>query len=335
MKPTQTTRADIVATERFWLFAAVAAMPLLAAVSLFVGVSNVSIGTLLSDDTSARATQVLLISRVPRTLALILAGAGIAVSGTIMQMLARNRFVEPSTAGTVESASLGILVVMLLAPDLPVLARMIVAALFAFLGTALFLAILRQIPLRSVLIVPLVGIMLGGVISAVTTFFAYRHDMMQSLGAWTIGDFSGVLSGRYELLWISFALTIVAYIAAGRFTVAGMGEAFATNVGLNYRRVVVLGLMIVSMVTATVVATVGMVPFLGLIVPNVVSMAMGDNLRRTLPWIAIVGAGFVLACDIVGRIVLYPYEVPIGAVTGIVGSALFLYLLLRKNARVG
>ncbi len=224
--------------------------------------------------------------------------------------------------------------VMLLAPDLPVLARMIVAALFAFAGTALFLAILRQIPLRSVLVVPLVGIMLGGVISAVTTFFAYRHDMMQSLGAWTMGDFSGVLQGRYELLWISFALTLVAYIAAGRFTVAGMGEAFATNIGLNYRRIVALGLVIVSMVTATVVATVGMVPFLGLIVPNVVSMAMGDNLRRTLHWIAVVGAGFVLACDIVGRIVLYPYAVPIVAVTGIVGSALFLYLLLRKNARV-
>jgi iron complex transport system permease protein len=176
--------------------------------------------------------------------------------------------------------------------------------------------------------------MLGGVISAVTTFFAYRYDMMQSLGAWTMGDFSGVLRGRYELLWTSLALTILAYIAAGRFTVAGMGEAFATNVGLNYNRIVMLGLAIVSMITACVVVTVGMVPFIGLIIPNIVSLAMGDNLRRTLPWIAISGVGFVLACDIAGRLVLYPYEVPVGTVMGIIGSAVFLYLLLRKNARV-
>ncbi|MGI6854422.1 ABC transporter permease [Mesorhizobium sp. 1B3] len=308
---------------------------MLAATSLFVGVSNVSIGTLLSDDTSAHAAQVLIISRVPRTLALLLAGAGMAVAGVIMQMLARNRFVEPSTAGTVESASLGILAVMLLAPDMPVFARMLVASLFALAGTSLFLAILRRIPLRSVLVVPLVGIMLGGVISAVATFFAYRYDMLQSLNAWTTADFSGVLRGRYELLWISFALTLTAYVAADRFTVAGMGEAFATNIGLNHRRIVALGLFIVSMVTAAVVVTVGMIPFLGLIVPNVVSLAMGDNLRRSLPWIAVVGAAFVLVCDIVGRLVLYPYEVPIGAVIGVVGSALFLYLLLRKGARVG
>jgi iron complex transport system permease protein len=316
------------------LILAAAAIPVLAVVSLFVGVSDVSIGALLSGEAAGRAAQVLMASRVPRTLALILAGSGMAVCGTIMQMLARNRFVEPSTAGTVESASLGILAVMLLAPGLPMIARMGVAALFAMAGTALFLSILRRIPLRSVLLVPLVGIMLGGVISAVTTFFAYRYDMLQSIGAWTTGDFSSVLRGRYELLWIAFALTVTAYVAAGRFTVAGMGEDFATNIGLNYRRVVALGLVIVSTVTAAVVVTVGMIPFLGLIIPNVVSLALGDNLRRALPWVAVLGAGFVLVCDIAGRLVLYPYEVPIGTVIGIVGSGFFLYLLLRPNARV-
>ncbi|MGO4841655.1 iron chelate uptake ABC transporter family permease subunit, partial [Rhizobiaceae sp. 2RAB30] len=122
--------------------------------------------------------------------------------------------------------------------------------------------------------------------------------------------------GRYELLWISFGLTGLAYLMADHLTVAGMGEDFTTNVGLNYRRVVRLGLVIVSMVTAVVVVTVGMIPFLGLIVPNVVSMILGDNLRKSLPWVAVLGAGFVLACDITGRLVLHPYEVPIGTVAG-------------------
>lgn len=315
---------------RLLLFLPAVLLPL-AMLSLLTGVSNVSVSALLGGD--ARVVMILVESRVPRTIALICAGSGMAVAGTIMQMLARNRFVEPSTAGTVESAGLGILAVLLLAPGLPVFAKMLVAAAFAFAGTLLFLAILRRIPLRSALMVPLVGIMLGGVISAITTFFAYRYNMQQSLGAWMTGDFSSVLRGRYELLWFSFAMTVVAFIAADRFTVAGLGEDFATNVGLNYNRVMALGLGIVSMVTATVVVSAGMVPFLGLIVPNVISIIMGDALRRTLPWIALGGATLVLACDIIGRTINTPYEIPVGTVLGVIGSGFFLYLLLRERSR--
>lgn len=315
---------------RLALFLLLGLVPL-ALVSLFTGVSNVSLAALLAGD--AHAAMVLAESRVPRTLALIFAGSGMAVAGTIMQMLTRNRFVEPSTAGTVESAGLGLLVVLLVAPGLPVFGKMMVAALFALAGTLVFLAILRRIPLRSTLMVPLVGIMLGGVVSAVTTFFAYRYNMQQSLGAWMTGDFSAILRGRYELLWFSFAMTAVAYIAADRFTVAGLGETFATNLGLNYNRIMALGIGIVSMVAASVVVSAGMVPFLGLIVPNIVSLLMGDALRRTLPWIAAAGAALVLACDIVGRTVNAPYEIPVGTILGIVGSGFFLYLLLGKQAR--
>lgn len=313
---------------------ATAVVAVLAGISLFIGVSDVSLHTLFSADSAENATLVLLVSRIPRTLAIILAGMSMAVAGMIMQMLTRNRFVEPSTAGTVESASLGILLVILFAPETPVFGKMLVASITALAGTALFLRILRSIPLRSVLVVPLVGIMLGGVVSAITTFIAYRYDLLQSLNSWTTGDFSGVLRGRYELLWIAFALTVVAYIAADRFTVAGLGEDFTTNLGLNYRRVVTLGLVIVSMVSSSVVVTVGMIPFLGLIVPNVVSMFVGDHMRRAVPWVAVLGAGLVLACDIVGRLIRYPYEIPIGTMMGVVGSALFLYLLLRRGARL-
>lgn len=317
------------------LFLAAAFVLALAVVSLFIGVSDVSLATLVSGSEDGRALMILLVSRIPRTLALILSGMGLAIAGMIMQMLARNRFVEPSTAGTVESAGLGMLVVLLFFPNIPLIGKMLVASVFALAGTALFLRILREIPLRSVLLVPLVGIMLGGIISSITTFFAYRFELLQSLGNWQSGDFSTVLSGRYELLWIAAALTLIAWLAADRFTVAGMGEDFTTNLGLNHRNVMTLGLIIVSLVSATVVVTVGAIPFLGLIVPNVVSMMMGDNLRRSIPWIAIFGAGFVLACDIVGRVIRYPYEIPIGTVVGIVGSAIFLYLLLRREARYG
>ena len=212
---------------------------------------------------------------MPRTLALLLAGMALAVAGLIMQMLVRNRYVEPTTAGTVESATLGILVITLLAPDTPVIGKMLTATGFALAGTLLFLALLRRVPLRTPFIVPLIGLILGGVIHAVTTFVAYRFDLLQSLHAWTTGDFSGVLRGRYELLWIGFGLACAAYAAADRYTVAGMGREFASNLGLNHARLTLVGLLIVSAISAVVVVTAGGIPFLGLIVPNAVSLVLG------------------------------------------------------------
>ncbi|MFZ3452564.1 ABC transporter permease [Arthrobacter sp. 7Tela_A1] len=307
-----------------------AAVLVLAVVSMFVGVSDVSLSSLLAGD--EHAWNIFWVSRVPRTLSIILAGMALSVAGLIMQLMARNKFVEPSTVGTIESASLGILVVTVLIPGASLFMKMSTATLFAVAGTALFLLILRRIPLRNTLIVPLVGIMLGGVIAAVTTFFAYRFDLLQTLNSWMTGDFSGVLRGRYELLWIVGALTLIGFLAADRFTVAGMGQEFTTNLGLNYNRVMTLGLIIVSLISAVVVVSVGSVPFLGLIVPNLVSLLVGDNVRRAIPWVAIFGAGFVLACDIIGRTIRYPYEIPVGVIVAAVGSVLFLYLLLRKRS---
>lgn len=316
-----------------FLIVAVLVVLVLALVSVAIGAYQLSVRQLL-DFENLRANLVLLASRVPRTIAIILVGSSMAVAGLLMQMLSRNKFVSPSTAGTMEAASLGILVVTMFAPNSSVFFKILVSSGFAMAGTALLLAILRKVPLRSPLVVPLLGLMLGGVIAALTTFLAYRYNFLQSLASWTNGDFSRVLRGRYELLWLSGGLTVLAYIAADRFTVAGMGEAFTKNLGLHYGRVVALGLVIVSLITAVNVVTVGAVPFIGLVVPNVVSLLIGDNVRRAVPWLAVFGAGFVLACDILGRTLRYPYEIPIGTVIGFVGGALFLMLILRRSSRV-
>ncbi|UXN75763.1 ABC transporter permease (plasmid) [Devosia sp. A8/3-2] len=310
---------------------AIAVTIALAIVSLFIGVSNISLPGLLSASPQDRPMQVLLISRIPRTLAIVLSGSAMAVAGLVMQMIVRNRFVEPSTAGTTESASLGFLVATLIVPGWPLMGKMLISAVFALAGTALFLRILRAVPLRDVMLVPLVGIMLGGIVGAVASFIAYRFELLPSLLARNMGDFSGILRGRYELLWIGFGCAVLAYIAADRFTVAGMGRDFTTNLGLNYQRVMVLGLVIVSLVSATVLVTAGSIPFLGLIIPNLVSLMVGDNMRRTVPRVVVMGAGFVLACDILGRVIRFPYEIPISVVVGVIGSAVFLYLLLRTR----
>lgn len=308
------------------MVAGVALVATLAAVSLFVGVANITVGDVL---TGRADYELIALSRLPRTLALILAGAALSVAGLIMQLLTRNVFVEPSTAGTLDFATLGLLATALLWPEAPVLAKMALGTAFALLGTALFLRILKVIPLRDVLVVPLVGLMLGGVVGSFSTFVAYRTDLMQSLNAWTTGDFSAVIAGRFELLWIAGVLVVVAALVADRFTVAGLGEAFTTNLGLDYRRTMTLGMTVVAVVSATVVLTVGALPFLGLVVPNVVRAVIGDNARRSVPWVALTGAALVLACDLVARSVIAPYEMPISTVLGVVGAAAFLVLLAR------
>lgn len=306
------------------------AVILASLLSLFVGVSRISPLDLL--DFQSEETQIFLISRVPRLVAILLAGAGMSIAGLIMQQLSRNRFVSPTTAGTLDATRLGILVSMLLFANASTFEKMLVAFAFALGGTLLFMQILDRVKFKDAIFIPLVGLMFGNILSSITTFFAYRADVIQNMSAWLQGDFSMIMKGRYELLYISIPVILIAYIYANRFTVAGMGEDFSKNLGLAYKRIVNIGLILVALITTTVVLTVGMIPFLGLIIPNIISIMKGDHLQKTLPQTALLGATFLLVCDILGRVLIYPYEISISLMVGVIGSGIFLYLLFRRKA---
>ena len=308
----------------------IAGLILLSIISLFVGVSSITPLDLM--DVQSEETQIFLISRLPRLVAIILAGAGMSIAGLIMQSLSRNKFVSPTTAGTLDATRLGILVSMMLFVNASMLEKMAVAFVFALAGTLLFMQILGRIKFKDAIFIPLVGLMFGNILSSITTFFAYKADVIQNMSAWLQGDFSMMMKGRYELLYISIPVLIVAYLFASRFTVAGMGEDFSKNLGVNYRTIVNFGLVLVALITVTVVLTVGMIPFLGLIIPNIVSIFKGDHLEKTLPHTALLGAIFLLLCDMLGRVLIFPYEIPISLMVGVIGSGIFLYLLFRRRA---
>src|SRR5699024_1529135 len=158
--------------------------------------------------------------------------------------------------------------------------------------------ILEKIKFKDAIFIPLVGLMFGNIINSLSTFFAYKNDLIQNMTSWMQGDFSMIMSGNYELMFISIPILAIAYFYANKFTIAGMGEDFSKNLGLNYRQVVNLGLIIVALVTASVVLSVGMIPFLGLIIPNIVTIYQGDHLKKSLLHTALLGAVFVLICDI-------------------------------------
>lgn len=290
------------------------ALLVLSVISIFVGVQELTPLDLLHLE--GDQSLILLSSRLPRLISIIIAGTSISICGLIMQQLSRNKFVSPTTAGTMDAARLGVLVSLLVFTSASPLTKMFVAFAFALGGTLLFMKILDSIKMKDAVFIPLVGLMFGNIISSIATFIAYKYDLIQNMSSWLHGDFSMIVSGQFELIYISIPLLILAYFFADKFTIAGMGEEFAKNLGLNHRQVVRIGLIIVSMVTACVVLTVGMIPFLGLIIPNIVSIYQGDHLKKNLSHTAVLGAVFVLFCDILGRIVIYPYEVSISLTVG-------------------
>ncbi len=311
------------------IFHLISLLFVLVFISLFVGVTDIAVFEILQWNDQQKL--VMLISRIPRTVALILAGIGLSVCGLIIQQMTQNRFVSPTTAGSLDAAKMGILASLVFIPQSDVWIRSFFAFGFTFLASIIFLKIADRIRYRNVIFIPIVGLMFGGILNSITTFFAYKNDIVQDVNAWMMGDFSGVLQGKYELIYLSIPAVLITYLYANKFTVVGMGESFSKNLGLNYRAVMNIGLFCISLTVSVVVLTVGTIPFLGLVVPNIVSVLFGDNLKNTLPITAIFGAIFLLICDIIGRLVIFPFEVPIGMTVGLIGGVIFLILLIRQR----
>lgn len=303
---------------------------ILSLISIFIGVKEISPLDILRFN--EEKVQIVLISRIPRVISIVIAGASMSISGLIMQQISRNKFISPTTAATVDCAKLGILVSLIVFTEASSLLKMLISFVFSLAGTVLFMKIVKRVKLKNTIFIPLVGIMLGNIIDSVTTFLAYKYNLVQNVSSWLQGNFSMVIKGRYELLYLSVPLLIIAFLYANKFTVAGMGEDFSTNLGLNYNKVVNMGIAIVALVSSLVVITVGKIPFLGLIIPNIVTIYLGDNMKKGISHVGLLGAVFVLFCDILGRVIIYPYEISIGLTVGIIGSILFLYLLMRRNA---
>ena len=280
---------------------------ILSVCSLFVGVLDIRPSDLLTG--SVKTWEIFLISRLPRLLAILCTGIGMSVAGLIMQQLCMNKFVSPTTGATISSAQFGILLALLFAPGSTLWGRAAFSFVCAVLGTWVFVWFIQRIQFKDVVMVPLVGIMFSNIVMGVTNYLAYKYEMTQALSSW---------------------LVILAFVFANHFNIVGMGKDFSQNLGVPYDLVLFMGLTIAAMITASVVVVVGSISYIGLIVPNIVAMFKGDQIRGTLVDTALFGAVFVLVCDMIGRVVIYPYELPIELIVGVIGSILFVGLLLYR-----
>ena len=302
---------------------------LLCGASLLVGAREIDVLTLDGD-----AWLTLTASRLPRLAALVLTGVGLAVCGVILQHILRNKFVEPGTTGGLDAAKLGILVSLGVAPAASSGVRMLFALVCCFAASVLFLLIIRRIRFHNSLLVPVIGLMYGGVLSAIAEFYAYRHNILQSMQGWLLGDFSKVVQGNYEIIYVILPIVALAYLYAQRFTVMGMGEGMATSLGLNYAATAALGLLLVAVTVAATVITIGSIPFVGLVIPHAVRLLAGTGHGRLLPASALGGALFLIAADVLSRTLIKGQVIPVGVVTALVGAPVFALILIgRRHAR--
>ncbi|MDR2222936.1 MAG: iron chelate uptake ABC transporter family permease subunit [Flavobacteriaceae bacterium] len=301
-------------------------------ISVFVGVKDISIFDI------HRLTQdemlVILVSRLPRMISVLIAGIGMSICGLIVQQISMNKFVSPTTMGTLDACKMGILFSMILFPGGGMMYKMIISFGIALLASVIFLKISSKIKMRNIIFIPLVGIVFGNILNAISTFFAYKSNLVQNMEGWLIGDFSSIIKGNYEILYLGVPIVILSYLYANKFTIVGLGEDTASSLGLNHKRITYLGLVFVSITSTVVVLTAGVITFLGLIIPNIVSLMFGDNLKKTISYTALIGAIFLMICDIISRLLIAPYEIPIGLTVSIIGGMIFLILIFKRAKNV-
>ncbi len=298
--------------------------------SLFIGAasSTVTFAKVFGGD--AEALNLLTATRLPRFVAIVLTGAGMSVAGLIMQALCMNKFVSPTTGATISGAQLGTALCLLLLPTVGLWTQVAFAFVFALIGTWIFVGFILKIKFKDPAMVPLIGIMVGNVLTGITNFIVYKYDMSQQLTSLFTGNFSSLIRGNYEIIYLAAPMVVIAYLFANHFNIVGMGEDFSRNLGVNYKLILFIGLSLSAIITASVVVVVGSITYIGLIIPNIISMFKGDKIKGTLADCALLGALFVLVCDMIARVVIQSpdgslnVEVPVDLIIGIVGSILFI-----------
>jgi len=285
---------------------------------------------------SPETVEILLISRIPRTLTIILSASALSVGGLIMQSIAKNKFVSPGIIGTTQAATIGVLIAHLFFPGMALWVQFIFSFITSLVASFVFIWFLNKIQFKNEVYVPLIGMMFGALISSVSVMLAQSTNTLQFLNSIGVGSFTNKTIGTFEMIFFVVPALIMAVIYTSEFNIVSLGKDFSNNLGVNYNKVIMIGIMIVSVITASTFIVVGPLPFLGLIIPNLVSLYYGDHLKKSIFDLMILGSIFVLVCDIIARSALYlitgyNFEVAVGFVMGIIGAVIFLYLLLRKT----
>lgn len=295
--------------------------------SLFIGVSNIALNPFSRPD--SQGLEVLFAVRLPRTISIIIAGASLSLSGLLAQHITQNRFASPETMGTFAAGRLGLILSIFLFPGSAILSRSMFSFLFSLLGTFLFIKILDTIRLKNSMLVPVIGIIFGNIIQALGSYIAIDQDISQEVNAWFQGSFSSLHSQNFQLILVSLLALVFIILGSHYFAVLGLGRDIATDLGVPFERIRLISIALIALASSAVLLTVGNIPFVGIVIPNLVAFFQGDHFQKNMGAVLLLGPIFLLFCDILARLLIAPYEIPVSIIVGVIGAGIFIFILLR------
>jgi iron complex transport system permease protein len=315
-----------------------ALLAIVGLISLMIGTTDFTWGTLIRGSSTSRDTQtiltIILSYRLPRTLLAAVTGAALAVAGVVFQSVLRNPLADPYVTGIASGGSFGAVVsIVTLGPG-----GVLGTSLCAFLGSLVTVALVYHLASKKqgsgyVTTVILAGVIVGALMNALTLLIisvAGSHEM-QRIFFWLLGDLSLADAGKTGVAGLLVALGwILIFLNASRLNVLMTGDDTAAYLGLDVAHTRVLFMTVAAAITGTAVSVSGPVGFVGLVVPHAMRLLFGPDNRVLLPAALLGGASFLAAADCIARVVAYPVELPVGVITALTGAPFFLYLLLRR-----
>ncbi|TYP70566.1 FecCD family ABC transporter permease [Paenibacillus methanolicus] len=310
---------------------------LLVMASIHLGASNLSfrdVGrALFAYDQGNPAHVIVRELRLPRAIAAVAVGAALAVAGAIMQGLTNNPLASPSTMGVTAGSTFFIAIALAVMPAISYKGMMTFSFIGAGIGTALVFgaAAMARGGMTPVKLA-LAGSAIASLLSSLSTVIALRFNVSKNLSYWFAGSVSGVQPQHvyFAVPFIAIGL-VLALLIARSVTILSLGDDIARNLGQRVGLVRLMGTVTVLVLTGAAVSVVGMVAFVGLVIPHITRMLIGQDYRWIVPYSAVLGGALLIVADMAGRLVNPPFETPLGAITSLIGVPFFLYLARREG----
>lgn len=301
--------------------------------SISIGSSKIPLSEIISEmqqgDNTSKIYRIISFVRIPRTLAAVLAGCALSVSGTILQSVLNNSLASPNIIGVNSGAGL---FAVLIAAFFP--ASLYFTTIAAFIGALIAVLLVYFIAQKtgaSRMAIVLSGVAVSSFIGAITdTVLTLKPDTAVGRTAFLIGGFSGITMDKVSFAgcFILFAF-IIALILGYDMNILTLGDESAKSLGLNVVRLRFIFLILSAMLAGSAISFAGLLGFVGLIVPHVSRFLVGYDNRILIPVSALLGSIFTLLCDLLARVLFAPYEIPVGIIMSFLGGPFFIYLLIK------
>ena len=307
--------------------------------SISIGSANIPLSDIISaikqGDHTSKTYAIIMFVRIPRTLAAILAGCALSVSGAILQSVLNNSLASPNVIGVNSGAGL---FTVLIAAFFPASLHLTTVAAFTGAILAVFLVyfIAQKIGASRMTIV-LSGIAVSSFIGAITdTVLTLKPDTVIARTAFLIGGFSGITMEKISFAgWFIILALFTALIISYDMNILALGDESAKSLGLNVIRIRFICLILAAVMAGSAVSFAGQIGFVGLIIPHVSRFLVGYDNRILLPVSALLGSIFTLLCDLLARVLFAPFEIPVGIIMSFLGGPFFICLLIKgKRGRL-